>query len=276
MIGEALRVAKRNPPCYEHFTMELLRLSPDKIDWSLDFAPLKPWPQRFPVLCVRRDNRLCALTGFDRKDIPTDSSGVECLVLDKKSAETLSTLVDEIYPFHQRGALEGLRLQKVLGLEVFQGYLLEMPLEFQKFLDQKQMALKTLKPLEHLTEWKQEVAQSLINLNPTSSQIREILDLLSDLRFLGKSWTECSPAVSHGPGWLQSLKTLRNPRTVAGDDQSQKLLQQVAWPKGVHAKWERAGDLAGIVIQTRINNPVEWNRLKENLLRVDLGEKIWS
>ncbi|MDZ4676086.1 MAG: hypothetical protein SGI74_01140 [Oligoflexia bacterium] len=242
-----------------------------ELTWSLDFKPLKKWPEILPVIALIDNGSIKVISGFERQI----QDQVDVLIIDSP----LNVAFEQVWPNAQLGGLERLRLLKVLGQSTEQDFLLEWPVELQYLLDQKQVALKSLKPLEYLTTWKDQLSSALIALRPSSSQCREVLDLLCDLKMSGLQWGDCQPEIKtvfEASHWMTQLKTLRNPNTLQNDSLVNKSVMHVPWPRGVSAKWERQGDQASIVIQAKVNNKLEWKRLTENLQKTELGDQIWN
>jgi hypothetical protein len=138
------------------------------------------------------------------------------------------------------------------------------------------MALKSLRPLEFLGDWTSEIEKTFIALSPSSSQIRESLDLLCDLKFKNLSWLECAPQSSDATAWILLLKKLYSPVAINADQVNQSELLKLSWPRGVSVKWDRHGDQTGFIIQTKITSDREWNSLRESLSKLNLGDKFWK
>jgi hypothetical protein len=268
--------------------MKLQKLNPKNLQWNYDFSPRRNWPRSLPVIAARVNaSDLAVVAGFDRRHAEGSPSVGEIDVLVVEDDPV--TALKQLWPSHELGACELQRFHFVLGCVLEAPlpapFVLEWPIEIQNFFDSKQVSLKALKPLQYLSDWKTEIVKAFLELAPTSSQIREIADLLCDLKLGGRPWVDCAPGeMSHvsntqrfdSSAWITKLKRSRFPRTLKTDDDAANLVKAVSWPRGVQARWERQGDQAGIVIQTKVNNPVEWKRFKENLEKLELGDGFWK
>jgi hypothetical protein len=215
---------------------------------------------------VVSEDRLEALSGFDQRT----NEKVEVLILDSTAKDVSARIYQNLAP------LEELRLLSVLKIPSPYQYLLSLPKTFQDFCDDRSVSLKVLRPLEYLTPWTNEIFRNFENSKPSASQIREILDLLCDLNFQGKSWSECSVSTGDPHKWILALRKLRFPLSWNSDDKASKAIQTLPWPRGVQAKWERQGDRAGVSIQVKVNNSREWKNLKESFVKLDLEDGVWK
>jgi hypothetical protein len=249
------------------FMPNLLEHRPSELNWKFDFAPQNPWVAILPALAVVHEGQLTVVAGFDKKN----ADKLSVLEIEGPLAKVLG----DLYPSETLLPLENLRLEQILGrLPQPLKYLLDLPLELQIFLDEKQVSIKTLKPLEYLKDWTQEITLEFLKLKPSSSQIREILDLLCDLKMSGKNWSDCAPKDLQT--WIPELFKLRNPNLTRSDNGSAEIVQKANWPRGVRAKWERHGDQGGITIQVRVANPKEFENLKTSLQKVEIEDKLWT
>lgn len=248
--------------------MKLVNLSPD---FSLDFKPLKPWPAALPLICSM-DNKVVA--GFERKK---DGGVYDVLVIPHNASELLPTLHD----VEQMPGFEFLRFTNALyaNLEEPVKHLLNWPLEFQLYCDHKKLALKNLKPLTYVSQWMKQICDAILLLSPSSSQTRELIELLCDLNFKNISWEEIAPKSEPSftiDQWILDLTKKRYPLTTAANEEAKKEVNQVAWPKGVTAKWEKRGDQSALLIQSRIFSNNEWQKIRDQLSEINLSESTWK
>ncbi len=249
------------------FMPNLLEATPLELNWKYDFSPKNPWAAILPVLAVVHEDQLTVVAGFDKKH----SKKLSVLEIDGPLAKVMG----DLYPREKLLPLENLRLEQILGKSPgVLKYLLELPLDLQIFLDEKQVSLKALKPLEYLKDWANEITFEFLKSKPSSSQIREILDLLCDLKMNNHTWLECAP--KDPQNWGTDLFKLRNPILTRSDLGSADLVQKANWPRGVRAKWERQGDQGGITIQVRVANPKDFENLKSSLQKIELEDKLWT
>lgn len=261
------RLTRRANP---FFMPNLLEVIPSDLNWKWDFSPQTPWPSSLPALAVLHENQLTVVAGFERKHHKT----VLVLSIDG----TLEKVMRDLYRPESLRPLEGLRFESVfVKVPETLKYLLSLPLDLQIFLDEKQVPIKALRPLEYLKEWVNEISDQFLKLKPSSSQVRELLDLLCDLKMTNRSWFEVAPRDLQQPlKWPGELFALRNPNLTRSDFNSTEIIQRVNWPRGVRAKWERQGDRGGITIQARVSNPKEFENLKKSLAKVEVEENLWT
>lgn len=249
---------------------QLRTLKPSELFWGLNFQPVKPWPSALPIIAASHNHQWAVVAGFERQT----SDPLEVLTLSQIAREAM----EEIWPADTLKPFEKLRFQKVLGLSVPEPLqlLLQWPLEFQQYADGKQMALKGLQALEFLGDWKMALTKAVLALQPTGSQLREIFDLLCDLKLSEKNMEECLPRGATADSWIKDLKGLRNPQTLRQDALAHQAVGTIAWPKGIYAKWERRGDKTGLSIQAHVSNSQEWNRLRDTFAQLDVEKKLWK
>jgi hypothetical protein len=245
--------------------MQVKIFKPSELRWDLDFKPIKPWPSLLPVIYVLDGDQPTVVAGFDR----VGQSELAALSVSGSPREAMS----QLWPEDALGGLEKMRLHKQLGIPAHFPFLLNWPLELQNLFDRKQVSPKSLRPLQHLTEWMSDLTTCLIRAELTSSQLREAVDLLCDLKLSGLTWHECAPG-KDATHWISELKKRRNPMTAARDQGSAELVEKISWPRGVSAKWERQGDQGSLVLQTKLSNHAEWNRFREGILKVQLEDLL--
>jgi hypothetical protein len=274
MLCDRSRVAKNYVPCYDPYMhisgMELRVFKPSELRWDLDFKPVKAWPAALPVIYIEENQKALVVAGFDRLGHSKTETEIQALKIDCPINEAMQ----QLWPSDSLGALEKMRLDKILGQSPPLEFLLEWPLELQNLWDRKQVAPKSLRPLQHLKEWKPQLTSAFLSLELSSSQIRESIDLLCDLKFSGQSWESCAPGTADGTSWVSDLKKARFPQTLSSDRRSADKLAAISWPKGTHARWERQGDQGSLVLQTRFNNQAEWNRFKDGVQKLNLEEVL--
>ncbi|MBK9294448.1 MAG: hypothetical protein IPM57_08385 [Oligoflexia bacterium] len=246
-----------------------MNLVPINIDLSLNFFPQNLWPMSLPLVCGA-DSKL--VLGFERFLGLDGSQKQMALVLDQKAHE----LLPQLYDVNQMSGFEFLRFNKVLNNESDSSTLLAWPLELQLYCDQKKLGLKNIKPLTYVSQFMPQISEALLSLTPTSSQLREVIELLCDLNFQNKyTWFDLKPK-SNIDEWLKDLNQKRFPITKNADTEAKKELSQVSWPKGVNAKWENKGDQASLIIQSRVFSNIQWKKLRDELAKIDLSENTWK
>jgi hypothetical protein len=247
----------------------LIEATPSDLDWKFDFSPQIPWASILPVLGVVHQNTLTVVAGFDRKNVERIS------VLEVSGP--LEYVMKDLYPTESLRPLELLRFEMLFGrIPEDLKFLVTLPLQLQIFLDQRQVSLKALMPFQYLNEWVLEITKHFLSLRPSSSQIRELLDLLCDLKMNNRSWNECEPKSAENQNWVSDLFKLRNPNLNHSDMCSSKLLQKANWPKGVRARWERQGDQGAINIQMKAYNSREFENFKNAISKVEIEEELWN
>jgi len=246
--------------------MELKTLKPSELSWNFDFAPRSLWPTFMPVICISIENRLEALTGFDQKS----KEILTVLILNADPLELIPALYQKLAPF------EELRLLSKLGTLHSYHSLLTLPKTMQDYCDERNVSLKTLKPLTHLSEWCPEIGNLFLTVKPSASQIREIVDLLCDLKSQGKTWSECSATERDPNKWIVTLRKMRFPRSTNSDNHASTAIENLPWPRGVQAKWERQGDQACVSIHAKIASPREWQILKDNFQKLNMVDSLWK
>lgn len=231
-----------------------------KISKVFDFKPRRDLPAFVPAMAAQKDGEFFLISGFEKAGEPLIVTGdpTQCFK-DLWSAEKLCPL-------------EQLRFQRVLGIKHNLDYLLELPLDFQNFLDDRHVNLKNLSPFKYLKEWSQEIYEAFILTKPTSSQVQVLIDLLTDLKLMKSQWS--GPVSASSEEWIERLRRLRFPVTTVQDSSMTKDIGHLPWPKGVTAKWERRGDQAQVIMTARIQNPQDWMKLQESINRISLDESF--
>ncbi len=250
------------------FFMKLIAAENLKIDYSYDFKPLKSWPSCLPPIVTNVGETCYIVAGFEV------SNSAMLLMVDGTPEEALTALwpVDSLKPF------ERLRFLKVCGQKFNEDtlQLLSYPLTFQNFCDAKSIAPKNLRALKFLNQWREDIIKLIIELSPTSSETREIIDILCDLHFSGKTWEQCSHDQKSSSLWIGHLNKLKAPRALSADEESARLLQSTSFPRGVKAQWERQGDQAGVTISMKVFSLEDWKKLKTNLDKFQIDESLWT
>jgi len=242
--------------------------SSHELDWICDFKPRKVWPKVLPVIAVN-DGSIKVVAGFERRVFET----ISVLIVEGD----LETVMRALHMAGDLRPLEVLRFENALGhAPNTLRFLLTLPPELQSFLDEKQVPLKALRPLEYLEPWFNHITEKLVKLQPSSSQVRELLDLLCDLKMQNRTWAECEPRSDLPSDWCVELFKLRNPNLTRSDLNSAQFLESVSWPKNVRAKWERQGDQGSINIQARISNPKEFQNFKTSIQKVEVKDELWN
>jgi hypothetical protein len=254
--------------------MILQEFASETLDWTLNFHPSIQWPSCLPVIAVNLEGSLKVIAGFERKALAN-----KVLICDLSENKTLRDLLEEIYPVDHLGFFERIRLEGLLKNPTAEiSALLNWPLSIQNFFDGRKLNFKNLKSLIYLTEWQTNICEMFFHLKPSSSECREILDLLWDLKLsekLNKDFFESYRSMESS-SWLKLLKTFRNPQASHQDHQKAVEVSKIPWPRGVFGKWERQGDQTCVNIQSKIKNQHEWTSFKIALSRLEIGETIWT
>jgi hypothetical protein len=247
---------------------DLKQYEPQQLNWTFDFSPRNPIPTFMPVLLTTHHDELVVVGGFEKKDTPQ--------IWGLHIEESLAGAMEALYPEKSLAPLEALRRRRVMEPKALPHhvYLENLALAMQNFLDDRNVPLRSLKPIQHLQEWMEEISKSFFALKPSTSLTRELLDVLCDLKFNGSNWNQIKSHTLEASQWLNKLKKLRAPRTLGSDEELKNSVQKLSWPRGVSAKWERQGDQSGIVIQTKVTNARDWQSFKESLPVIT--ENFWE
>ncbi len=244
--------------------MEFKILNSSELQWELNFHPTEPWPEIIPVIACKWENGFKVIAGFDRmgqNHLPT-------IILARGPWITFNRYWQEI-PLRP---IERIRFENKVGIDIKGQHILAWPLEFQIYLDGRQIPLKNLHPLEYLQPWMGELVPVFLTSSFTASEVREIIELLCDLKLTGFTWEQ----VYVKENWLGHLKRIRFPKTYQADLTREEKVQEIPWPRGIRAKWERQGDTAGISIQTKVTTPLEWDRLRDVISRLEIKRDLWD
>lgn len=256
---------------------QLITCKSTDLDWKLDFRPLRNGPSFLPILAVAGEEKPIALSGFNLKN-----SKLEMTVLQVEGDSLVA--LESLYPKDTLRPLESMRYLRVTSpgnatVETY-SFLFGLTPSLQDFFDQKVVPLKALKPLSLLGDWLEQIESSLFKLNPSSSQIREILDLLVDLKLSEAPWPEALGEFQSCEKALGFLTQLRHPKTKGHDQKNAEEIQRLPWPRGINAKWERRGDHAGIKIETVLSSYKDWIVFRNNLnnmkLEDGLEDGLWN
>ncbi|MCC6278407.1 MAG: hypothetical protein IT289_10885 [Oligoflexia bacterium] len=246
--------------------MKVLIKNAQDLDWALNFHPRRPWPKPLPIVVGRND---LVVAGFDR---PRDQVAVSILQIDEEPM----ALLNQLYDTNELAPLERLRFMKLSGAPI-ELNLEPWSLEFQNYLDNRNLGLRVLQPLDHLIDWKESLENTLMKLRLSASQCREAIDILADLKFLGRDRTSWQDLNTENPeSWIRSLRQLRFPKTANQDQQRQQKLDSLPWPRGVQAKWDRQGDQGVLVLQSRIGGPDELKKALSRLQDMSLDKEMWE
>lgn len=247
--------------------MELREVTSQDIDWRLDFKPMTPWPSYLPLLCAEEDGKLVALSGF----LSRGSRKINVLVKEWSTEKAMA----EIWPEDSLRCFERARLQQVLGtLPEHMEHLIRWPMEFQNYLDSKNVPAKNLQPLKYLEDWQDSIVDAVVRFGLTSSQVREALDIICDLKMNKFTPREIFLANGQGAQWINSLRKLRYPQTEQADTQKKSKVSNLPWPKGIQGRWERQGDQGGLNFQGRITQPQQWQKFIDKINEMEV-EDLW-
>ncbi|MEY4615334.1 MAG: hypothetical protein RJB66_294 [Pseudomonadota bacterium] len=255
---------------------------------NLDFNPETPWTHSLPTYCF--ENEL--LCGFERTEgvaIELQTAGLieafkavypqlgffELARLSKKFASTPNLKKDlwSHYGYHWKE-----------NLEVLIDEIVKLPLDTQRWLQQKKLAPQDLAPLRSLPQ--QEILEWVwpLMMNPifSKSDLSQILELVVELTLMEVPREKLVTGAST-PQWIKSLKQLRYPQTSSSDGLGDQKIRTIAWPLRSEARWARRGDLSGVELKLFFSHPQELKRSIERLQQVcdDLQtnsayEDLWS
>ncbi len=252
---------------------------------TLDFGPLRRWPQALPALAWR-GHLVCA---FERQ------TGLAVNYDNSNQVSSLIELIKGCYPELGLGELARLSenlatlsltgdTEKELLEPLFQGYgmrwcdrlrstlarINSCPREFQDFADIKGFSVRDFSALLALPESTEFTSflRALARLPCSKSEATKILELGAELFLLGNSVSELLPSNESPTVYLYRLEQRRHPRTTLIDQNWKSAVNQWPWPPHVQGQWQRFGDQSGLEIKIRATSPEDLNKKLQNLFAI--------
>ena len=111
------------------------------------------------------------------------------------------------------------------------------------------------------------LATSLVDLDPSFTQGLQMLEMITDLILMDYSealflYTDSLDT------WSSYLRNLRYPMTTHQDDTMKHKFENLPWPQGAKAKFERRGDRAGVELKFFVSSTADLTKLIAALERV--------
>lgn len=163
------------------------------------------------------------------------------------------------------------KLRKLLGL------LGALPIDFYQWAQVHGLSPKDLQPLLSLPSVN-DLKEPLIlisELNPSRSSGSQLLELLVECFLIENSTARLIPQleINRSPekkimSWLEHLKALRFPQTMARDQQRQKKILALPWSKDLNSRWVRSGDKSGVELKFLISTKKDLQDKISQLQRV--------
>jgi len=239
------------------------------LDLSWDFHPRRPFPHFLPPLAVRAPDGLRLVSGFERVRHQKDPALIEVGTIESDPTNHFSIFSELYGKSEDLAPLERLRfqviVQKIKGLSAEP--LVRLPIDYQNWLDDRELALKSLLPFLYLEPLWPDLSQWMVQLGLSSSQARQALDLICDLHGRGEGVSSLKPiSGENSEQWLRRLNVLRNPMALGNDQKRQEQVAgRVVWPNGVQAQWERHGDQAGLSLKLHVSSSQQWLTVNKKL-----------
>jgi hypothetical protein len=262
-------------------------LSLVQCDRSLDFQPHLLWPRAFPPLAWQG----LLLTGFDRRDgqaLDLFENG-RCTWLEAIKACYPELGLAELARLHRGLQNAKPELAQELTVSLYSAYglrwcdrleqtvraLLETPLGFQKWIDEKKWGARDLAPLLALPEVKSVAAflSALSEMPLGKSQAVQAMEWVIELSLMGRPLNDLMPTSLDGEAYLRRLQQWRKPQSALLDDQWSKVVTEWPWPAQVQGHWQRFGDQTGLKIEIRTTSPQDFRKKLERLISI---QDTWS
>jgi hypothetical protein len=245
---------------------------------ALNFGPRVAWPGRLPAFSWRG----FLLSGFDRE---------EGHVIELDSSELLEVIWHDIYPklslvelarfydcalradlpiewptfFHAYGIRFSEDTKLVMRKVVY------MPERVQLWCVQKDVSARDLAPLRALNDWDQIAPwwQKLVVYEPSRAEGVRALEHLVDLHLMGVALDAVLEGVSNFAEAVKRLRVKRFPLTEEADQQAEKLVRELPWPKKLEARYVRQGDKAGYEVKLFVRSTPDLQKQIEGLRAVE-------
>lgn len=258
--------------------------------FDLCIATRKPWPKAWPqltwesyVLTPGDPNHAVDLSLHHSRimdaltEIHPSLSLLELAKLHEKLvpfAGALDLSLPELFTFYKMRYSESLKVSMNL--------LLQTPLSFQEWAEEKNLGAQDLAPLKiwkslapvsnqnELPEALSEILAKISEWNASKSVGVKLLEVYTDLHFMGKAplLSSCEGLGNQAEHWLQELLRLRNPETEERDCEKARQLRQLPWPAHTQAKWMRTGDSETIEVSIKSNGFSDLSRKLQMLKAV--------
>lgn len=239
----------------------ILTFSMTDLRFDLDFKPLYPTPEIFPIFAWHG----WALNHFHK---PTGNK----VAVQDVSHKDLSEILKQIYPtltFMELTRFYSCAQQAKITASwnlIFRAYSYHwndrmlktvdlaraLPENFQQWLQAHDASPRDIAPLLSLkaNHNLEHVLTTMVNLNVSRSLGLQILELAVDLQLLGTEIKNILPVASESAdSWVSRLKKLRFPMTETLDAQTEQILQSLPWTKAFSKRWTRMGDRSGLEIK---------------------------
>jgi len=252
---------------------------------SLDFQPHAVWSSVLPALAWR-GHLVC---GFDR----TSGSALEL-----SDSENLVEVIKATYPdlclselarllravevtlpdagaqfreplFSAYGLRFSDRLQQTLEI------LLNTPVSFQNWVDEKKLGVRDLSALLALPVIGDFIPflKAMVRVPISKVEGVRALELGVELFLINRPLNDLLPSSDNPAMYLRRLEQWRRPRTSENDETWRETVALWPWPAQVQGQWQRFGDQAGLEIKIRTTSPGDFAKKLERLSTI--GE-TWS
>ncbi len=260
------------------------------LNLSLNFRPLKAWPQALPVISFNQ----FVVAGFDRLQGPA-------FVRRDASGTGLAELLGSCYP--RLALAEGARLWArlkqadlddsivwpLIGLKSSSDHerllkiLLSLSPEIQDWIDVRQVGPRELAILlcfrthESITPTLETITQRGFSRNIGA----QILELSGELLLMDQTPPSAPPQDQDPDGrlWLGQLEKSRRPLSSAKDSTQSEQVQAMPWPQQLRSQWKRNGDQSRLEVSLSVGSLQEWNKRLEELSKMTphLGQAdLWK
>jgi hypothetical protein len=245
---------------------------------ALDFKPRSPWPERLPAFSWRGH----LLSGFDRS---------EGHVIELSSEESLEKIWPDIYPkltlmelarfYASVKAVDlpmewstfffsyGLRFSG--DFEILLQRLVTLPEAIQNWCVLKDLSTRDFSPLKAMEDWSSVLPwlQKMVTFEPSRSEGVRALEWMVDLTLMKRSLEKILSDVSNFSDWVKALRAARFPVMDEKDQQAERLVKELPWPKKLEARYIRSGDKAGFEVKLFVRNTPELHKQIEGLQAVE-------
>jgi hypothetical protein len=245
---------------------------------ALDFSPRVPWPARLPAFSWRG----FLLSGFDREDGH---------VIELDSAELLEIIWHDIYPklsltelarFYDKALRADLQMEwptffHSYGIrftedtKILMRKIVFMPAHVQKWCVLKDVSARDLAPLKALNDW-DEIApwwQKIVLYEPSRADGVRALEWLVDLNLMGVALDVLLADIGNFSDAVKRLRVKRFPLTEEKDQQAERLVRELPWPKKLEARYVRHGDKTGYEVKLFVRSTPDLQKQIEGLKAVE-------
>lgn len=251
---------------------------------TLDFQPLRPWPEPLPPISWRG----FLLSGFDRRSGSAVDVGFCDLITSVKGChpdltlpelgrlvKNLAGLGAELEREAREPMVSAYGLKWCERLEQTLDRLTDTPRNFQNWAGAKRLGARDLDPLMALSRPNEfdGFLNALAELNPSKSDGVQALELGVELFLVGTPLTDLLPASNDAQAYVTRLLQWRQPACRARDQERDREVGQWPWPAQVQGQWRRIGDQAGLEIRLRATSPQDFAKKLTELNRI---RETWS